>query len=152
MTEWGGKRHSVSYDKNIFGVVSKTEDELQLNILDVKDSPTINIVTIPNFRLSEGVLASDLLDQAKVEFEDSFEKVTNEIADRSSSGGAEEIRITITGYQRGSEELSIGMTRVLISENSIFQIKIIDLAKKVEKYIAQIQELFDSAEVSPENE
>lgn len=125
---------------------------MQLNILDVKDSPTINIVAIPNFRLSEGVLASDLLDQAKVEFEDSFEKVTNEIADRSSSGGAEEIRITITGYQRGSEELSIGMTRVLISENSIFQIKIIDLAKKVEKYIAQIQELFDSAEVSPENE
>ena len=148
--KWGGESYSVSYDKNFFGAVSEANDELQLNILDVKDSPIIKIIAVPDFKLSEGVLVSDLLDQAKIEFEDSFKKITNNIADRSSSGGAEEVRITITGYQKGSKELSIGMTRVLISNDAILQVRVVDSAAKIEKFIPQLQELFDSARVSPE--
>ncbi|HOR47555.1 MAG TPA: hypothetical protein PK717_07580, partial [Caldisericia bacterium] len=60
--KWGGESYYVSYDKNFFGVVSEANDELQLNILDVKDSPIIKIIAVPDFKLSEGVLVSDLLD------------------------------------------------------------------------------------------
>jgi len=58
--------------------------------------------------------------------------------------------MTITGYPKGSKELSIGMTRVLISNDAILQVRVVDSAAKIEKFIPQLQELFDSARVSSE--
>ncbi len=145
-TTWGNEHYSIDYDAQMFDVQTDENDILVLNAVNKKGKIKVEVSGFHPFDVSQSV--TEYFDNAQVSFEEEFDRITNKSSDDNKQYGISYRTVSISGDHTDFETLTVGMMKLMISDETLLYLKIFGDSKAVNAEYGTILELIESTKIS----
>lgn len=142
---WSTDAYSLEYDASVFDVVTRESDYLQLE--SVTDRGRISVVVMGFYPFDVSQSKQEYLDTAQGSFEEEFEKITNKSWDDNKQYGVTFRSVSISGNHPEFEGMTVGMMKVMISDDTLLHVKVLGDTKAMNKQMNAVLELIGSAQI-----
>ncbi len=144
-TLWDNEGFKLSYDSDVFSVISSDSEFLTLELEDENGRVDVMVSGFHPFALEQDL--DDYFEAAQTAFQDEFEKITNSTKDDNLQFGVHDRRVSVSGRHSDYEGVAMGLLRVMISDDTLLHISIVGSSKTMMAYMEQVQEILNSAEI-----
>ena len=142
---WSTQAYSLEYDASVFDVLTEESDYLQLE--SVTDRGRISVVAMGFYPFDVSQTVQEYLDTAQVSFEEEFDKITNKSWDDNKQFGITFRNVSISGNHPEFEGMTVGMMKVMISDDTLLHVKALGDTKAMNKQMNAVLELIGSAQI-----